>query len=214
MKNLIVLISGNGSNLQSIINACQKKNIAAKISVVFSDNPTAYGLERAKRAMIKTIVMKKTDYSNEYHYDTSLIIEIEKYQPNLIVLAGYMRILTPCFVNHYLGKIINIHPSLLPKYPGLNTYNKVLINGDKEHGTSIHFVTEKVDYGPIILQAKVPIFLKDKPEDIMTRVKIEEHRIYPLVINWFINGQLIMINNSAFLNGYKLSKYGYYGLNN
>lgn len=209
MKNFVVLISGNGSNLQAIIDACQKQSIAAKISAVFSDNPTAYGLERAKQAAIPTVVMQKTDYADNHAYDASLMAEIARYQPDLIVLAGYMRILTPHFVSHYLGKIINIHPSLLPKYPGLDTHRKALANGDKEHGTSIHFVTEKLDAGPIILQAKVPIFAGDQPQDIIARVQTQEHRIYPLVINWFVKGRLAMVNNSAFLDGCKLPEYGY-----
>ncbi|MFS1564082.1 MAG: phosphoribosylglycinamide formyltransferase [Candidatus Arsenophonus phytopathogenicus] len=209
MKNFIVLISGNGSNLQAIIDACQKQSIAAKISAVFSDNPTAYGLERAKQAAIPTVVMQKTDYADNHAYDASLMTEIARYKPDLIVLAGYMRILKPRFVSHYLGKIINIHPSLLPKYPGLDTHRKALANGDKEHGTSIHFVTEKLDSGPIILQAKVPIFAGDQPQDIIARVQTQEHRIYPLVINWFVKGRLAMVNNSAFLDGCKLPEYGY-----
>lgn len=209
MKNLVVLISGNGSNLQAIIDACQKQNITAKISAVFSDNPTAYGLERAKQASIPTVVMQKADYVDNQTYDASLMTELAQYQPDLIVLAGYMRILTPRFVSHYLGKIINIHPSLLPKYPGLNTHRKALANGDKEHGTSIHFVTEKLDAGPIILQAKVPIFVEDQPQDIIARVQTQEHRIYPLVINWFVEGRLVMVNNSAFLDGCKLPEQGY-----
>jgi phosphoribosylglycinamide formyltransferase 1 len=209
MKNLVVLISGNGSNLQAIIDACQKQTIAAQISAVFSDNPTAYGLERAKQAAIPTVVLPKADYADNHTYDVSLMAEIAQYQPDLIVLAGYMRILTPRFVSHYLGKIINIHPSLLPKYPGLDTHRKALANGDKEHGTSIHFVTEKLDAGPIILQAKVPIFAEDQPQDIIARVQTQEHRIYPLVINWFVKGRLAMVNNSAFLDGCKLPEHGY-----
>lgn len=180
-----------------------------KISAVFSDNPTAYGLERAKQASIPTVVMPKADYVDNQTYDASLMTELAQYQPDLIVLAGYMRILTPRFVSHYLGKIINIHPSLLPKYPGLNTHRKALANGDKEHGTSIHFVTEKLDAGPIILQAKVPIFVEDQPQDIIARVQTQEHRIYPLVINWFVEGRLVMVNNSAFLDGCKLPEQGY-----
>lgn len=209
MKNFVVLISGNGSNLQAIIDAYQKQSIAAKIRAVFSDNPTAYGLERAKQAAIPTVVMQKADYADNHAYDASLMAKIARYQPDLIVLAGYMRILTPHFVSHYLGKIINIHPSLLPKYPGLDTHRKALANGDKEHGTSIHFVTEKLDSGPIILQAKVPIFAGDQPQDIIARVQTQEHRIYPLVINWFVKGRLAMVNHSAFLDGCKLPEYGY-----
>lgn len=209
MKNFVVLISGNGSNLQAIIDACQKQSIASKISAVFSDNPTAYGLERAKQAAIPTVVMQKANYADNHAYDAALMAEIARYQPDLIVLAGYIRILTSDFVSHYLGKIINIHPSLLPKYPGLDTHRKALANGDKEHGTSIHFVTEKLDSGPIILQVKVPIFAGDQPQDIITRVQTQEHRIYPLVINWFVKGRLAMVNNSAFLDGCKLPEYGY-----
>ncbi|MFP3014473.1 MAG: phosphoribosylglycinamide formyltransferase [Arsenophonus sp.] len=211
MKKLVVLISGNGSNLQAIIDSCKKQNIAATISAVFSDNPTARGLEFANRADIPAFVIRKTNYSDNFNYNISLIEKIIEYQPDLIVLAGYMRILSSFFVRYYLGRIINIHPSLLPKYPGLDTYRKALENGDKEHGTSIHFVTEKVDAGPIILQVKVPIFPEDNQQDIIDRVKIQEHRIFPLVINWFIKGRLTMINNLAFFDGYKLPTCGYSG---
>lgn len=209
MKNLVILISGNGSNLQAIINACQKQQIIAKISAVFSDNPTAYGLERAKQATIPVIVIPRLNYTDKNVYNALLMNKIVSYKPDLIVLAGYMHILAVNFINHYLGKIINIHPSLLPKYPGLDTYRKALANGDKEHGTSVHFVTEKLDAGPIILQAKVPIFAEDKTQDVITRVQKQEHRIYPLVISWFVKGRLNLINNSVFLDGYKLSEYIY-----
>ncbi|BGI50806.1 MAG: phosphoribosylglycinamide formyltransferase [Arsenophonus endosymbiont of Ceratovacuna japonica] len=211
MKKIVVLISGDGSNLQAIINACKKQKIFAKISAVFSDNPSAYGLKLAQKASIPIIIIPKT-YIDKYSYDIFLMMKLDKYQPDLIVLAGYMRILTPYFVNNYLGKIINIHPSLLPKYPGLNTHQKALLNGDEEHGTSIHFVTNQLDSGPIILQSKVPIFPNDKIQDIITRVKTQEHIIYPLVINWFIKDRLTIINNLVFLDGCKLPKYGY--LNN
>ncbi|MDT9587473.1 MAG: phosphoribosylglycinamide formyltransferase [Candidatus Arsenophonus melophagi] len=209
MKNLVILISGNGSNLQAIIDSCNKKMIDAKISAVVSDNPTAYGLERAKKADIKTIVLPKSDYIDSYTYDTLLMAEIKKYQPCLIVLAGYMRILTPHFISQFFGKIINIHPSLLPKYPGLDTHYKVLANGDKEHGISIHFVTNKVDAGPLILQAKVPILAEDRIQDIIVRIQKKEHLMYPLIINWFVKDRLMMVNNSVFLDGCKLPKNGY-----
>ena len=135
--------------------------------------------------------------------------EIDAYAPDVVVLAGYMRILSPAFVAHYAGRLLNIHPSLLPKYPGLNTHRQVLDNGDLEHGTSVHFVTDELDGGPVILQAKVPVFEGDSEEDVTARVQAQEHAIYPLVVSWFVDGRLEMRDGAAWLDGAPLPPQGH-----
>ncbi|NHB91368.1 phosphoribosylglycinamide formyltransferase [Photorhabdus cinerea] len=209
MKNIVVLISGNGSNLQAVIDACQLNKISGRICAVFSNKAGAYGLLRAKQADIPAHVVSPKNYADRQAYDEALKHAIDQYQPDLVVLAGYMRILTPEFVQHYLGRLLNIHPSLLPKYPGLHTHRKAMENGDTEHGTSVHFVTEELDGGPVILQAKVPVFADDQEEDVIKRVQTQEHNIYPLVINWFVEGRLSMINGKAYLDGNSLPPQGY-----
>ncbi|AOM39628.1 phosphoribosylglycinamide formyltransferase [Xenorhabdus hominickii] len=209
MKKIVVLISGNGSNLQSIIDACQQNRINGHISAVFSNNADAYGLLRAEKAGIPAHYLSPEAYADRINYDSALLKAIDQYQPDLVVLAGYMRILSPDFVQHYHGRLLNIHPSLLPKYPGLHTHRKAIENGDKEHGTSVHFVTEELDGGPIILQAKVPIFEGDKEEDVIGRIQTQEHNIYPLVIGWFLDGRLTMKENIAVMDGDVLPAQGY-----
>ncbi|CCK08028.1 Phosphoribosylglycinamide formyltransferase [Cronobacter sakazakii 696] len=135
--------------------------------------------------------------------------EIDAYAPDLVVLAGYMRILSPAFVAHYEGRLLNIHPSLLPKYPGLHTHRQALANGDDEHGTSVHFVTDELDGGPVILQARVPVFPGDSEEDVTARVQAQEHAIYPLVVSWFVEGRLAMREGRAWLDGQPLPPQGY-----
>ncbi|MBD1227256.1 phosphoribosylglycinamide formyltransferase [Xenorhabdus griffiniae] len=209
MKKIVVLISGNGSNLQSIIDACQQHRINGYIAAVFSNNADAYGLQRAEKADIPAHFINPKAYADRTSYDIALFKAIDQYEPDLVVLAGYMRILSPEFVQHYYGRLLNIHPSLLPKYPGLHTHRKAIENGDKEHGTSVHFVTEELDGGPIILQAKVPIFTGDKEEDVIGRVQTQEHYIYPLVISWFLDQRLIMEGNNAMMDGKALPPEGY-----
>ncbi|WP_036769252.1 phosphoribosylglycinamide formyltransferase [Photorhabdus australis] len=209
MKNIVVLISGNGSNLQAVIDGCQQNKIDGRICAVFSNKADAYGLLRAKQADIPAHVISPKNYADRQAYDEALKHTIDQYQPDLVVLAGYMRILTSDFVQHYLGRLLNIHPSLLPKYPGLHTHRKAMENCDTEHGTSVHFVTEELDGGPVILQAKVPIFADDQEEDVIKRVQTQEHNIYPLVINWFVEGRLSMINGKAYLDGNSLPPQGY-----
>ncbi|MDX7991302.1 phosphoribosylglycinamide formyltransferase [Xenorhabdus littoralis] len=209
MKKIVVLVSGNGSNLQSIIDACQQNRINGHISAVFSNNADAYGLQRAEQAGISAHFLDPKAYADRISYDIALLKAIDQYEPDLVVLAGYMRILSPDFVQHYQGRLLNIHPSLLPKYPGLHTHRKAIENGDKEHGTSIHFVTEELDGGPVILQAKVPIFEGDEEEDVISRIQIQEHTIYPLVIGWFLNGRLVMEGNTALIDGKVLPPQGY-----
>jgi len=189
VMNLVVLISGHGSNLQALIDTA-KENPIIQLSAVISDQKDAFGLERARRANIPAHVIDRSDYPNRVAFETALIETIDRYQPGLISLAGFMRILSPDLVAHYYGRIINIHPSLLPKYPGLNTFTQALEAGDKECGTSIHFVTSEVDSGPLICQAKLAICTTDTVETLKQRVQKLEHCIYPTVINWFANKRL------------------------
>ena len=207
--NILELISGNGSNLQAIIDACKVNKIKGTVRAVFSNKADAFGLERAREAGIPTHVLSANDFANRDAYDKQLIAEIDNYTPDVVVLAGFMRILSPTFVEHYAEKLLNIHPSLLPKYPGLHTHRQALENGDKEHGTSVHFVTDELDGGPVILQARVPVFAGDTEDDVTARVQTQEHAIYPLVISWFVDGRLKMRDNAAWLDGKRLPPQGY-----
>ena len=209
MKNIVVLISGSGSNLQAIIDACEQKRIPGTIRAVFSNKADAFGLERAREAGIPQHALAASQFASREAFDRELMHKIDAYAPDVVVLAGYMRILSAEFVQHYQGKLLNIHPSLLPKYPGLNTHRQALDNGDTEHGTSVHFVTEELDGGPVILQAKVPVFAGDDEAEITSRVQAQEHAIYPLVVSWFLNGRLKMQDNHAWLDDIKLPPEGY-----
>ncbi|HHQ6625309.1 phosphoribosylglycinamide formyltransferase [Serratia sp. JSRIV002] len=209
MKKIVVLVSGQGSNLQALIDACQQGRIAATIVAVLSNNAQAYGLQRAEEAGIAAQALDAKSFADREAFDAALAQAIDQYQPDLVVLAGYMRILSNAFVQRYAGRMLNIHPSLLPKYPGLHTHRQAIDNGDAEHGTSIHFVTEQLDGGPVILQAKVPIFPGDEEDEVIERVQTQEHTIYPLVVSWFIEGRLAMRDNAAWLDGERLPAQGY-----
>jgi len=209
MKRIVVLISGNGSNLQAILDACQQGRINGSVAAVFSNKADAFGLERAREAGIAAHALAASQFADREAFDRQLMLEIDAYAPDLVVLAGYMRILSPAFVQRYSGRMLNIHPSLLPKYPGLHTHRQAIENGDGEHGTSVHFVTEELDGGPVILQAKVPVFGDDTEEDVAARVQHQEHAIYPLVVSWFIDGRLAMREDSAWLDGQPLPAEGH-----
>lgn len=209
MKSIVVLISGSGSNLQAIIDACSSGFIPGKISAVIANKANAYGLVRASEAGICTQVLSHKTYASRDHYDTALIDAIDQHQPDLVVLAGFMRILTPAFVKHYAGRLLNIHPSLLPKYQGLNTHQRAIDAGDTEHGCSVHFVTEQLDGGPVVLQAKVPLFSDDDVATLSERVHEQEHRIYPLVVRWFCQNRLQQQADQAWLDGNVLAANGY-----
>jgi phosphoribosylglycinamide formyltransferase 1 len=209
MKSIVVLISGGGSNLQAIIDACAAGFIAGRISAVISNKSGVYGLQRAADANIPGLVLDHKAYPDRQSYDAALTLAIDSYQPDLVVLAGFMRILTPEFVGHYQGRLLNIHPSLLPKYQGLNTHQRALDAGDTQHGCSVHFVTAELDGGPVVLQAKVPIFAGDDATIIAERVHDQEHRIYPLVVRWFCHGRLQQQADKALLDGQILSVQGY-----
>ncbi|WPC74777.1 phosphoribosylglycinamide formyltransferase [Vibrio porteresiae] len=209
MKSIVVLISGNGTNLQAIIDACKSSIKSGKVTAVFSNKATAYGLERAAKAGAQPVFIDPKSFDTRDAYDQELMRQMDEFNPDLVVLAGFMRILSSDFVRHYMGRMINIHPSLLPKYPGLNTYQRAILAGDEEHGTSVHFVTEQLDGGPVILQAKVPIFDEDTVEILTERVQAQEHRIYPLVVQWFVDGRLEMKEGKAFLDGKALGIHGH-----
>lgn len=182
---LVVLISGNGSNLQAIIDDINNNDLPAEIVAVISNKVNAYGLERAKKAGIETQILSHLDYSDRSSYDAALKDIIDGYQPDLIILAGFMRILSDEFVNYYLQKMMNIHPSLLPKYKGLNTHQRVIDAGETEHGCSVHFVTSELDDGPVILQEKVEVKSNDTAATLAERVHEQEHVIYPKAIRMF-----------------------------
>ena len=179
---VVVLISGNGSNLQAVIDGCDD-NLQAEVVGVISNKPDAYGLVRAHHGEIDTSCVIAHQGESRSEYDARLMTVIEKYQPDLIVLAGFMRILTDDFVNHYLGRMINIHPSLLPKYKGLNTHERAIRAGDKYAGSTVHYVTAKLDSGKKILQTKVKIFKSDNPNTLAKRVLKAEHQIYPKAVD-------------------------------
>ncbi|SET58040.1 phosphoribosylglycinamide formyltransferase [Thalassotalea agarivorans] len=207
-KNIVVLISGSGSNLQAIIDASES-NYPGKVVGVISNIEGAYGLTRAENAGIANQTLSHKSFDSREDYDAALIETIDAYKPDVVVLAGFMRILTAGFVQHYQGRLLNIHPSLLPKYQGLNTHQRALDAGDKEHGVSVHFVTEELDGGPVVLQAKVPVFDGDEAQDLAARVHQQEHRIYPLVVKWFCEERLKMIGEQAQLDGQVLPQSGY-----
>ncbi len=209
MKKLVVLISGNGSNLQSILDACASRRINGSVAAVFSNKASAFGLTRAQEANVPGHALSAKDFTDRAAFDRQLMQQIDAYAPDLVVLAGYMRILSGEFVAHYHDRLINIHPSLLPKYPGLHTHRQALENGDAEHGTSVHFVTDELDGGPIILQARVPVFAGDSEDEISARVQHQEHAIYPLVVSWFVDGRLAMREGKAWLDGKELPPQGY-----
>jgi len=208
-SKIVVLISGSGTNLQAIIDACIEADYPGEVVGVVSNKVDAYGLTRAKDADIATVALSHKDFASREDYDQALIKEIDNFDADLIVLAGFMRILTPSFVQHFQGKLLNIHPSLLPKYQGLNTHQRAIDAGDEVHGVSVHFVTEELDGGPVILQAKVPVFEGDKADDLAARVHEQEHRIYPLVVKWFTEQRLSMQGDYAVLDGNKLPSSGY-----
>jgi len=200
---IVVLISGRGSNLKSIIDAVQRNEIPEQISCVISNRESAGGLDIAKQVGIPTEVINDRGYPSRETFDAELVRTIDKYQPRLVVLAGFMRILGDDFVNHYLGRLINIHPALLPDYPGLNTHERALKDGAKQHGATVHFVTPEVDSGPIIIQRAVPVLPGDTPETLAARVLEQEHVIYPTAIRWFVENRLTIQNDDVLLDGHK-----------
>jgi phosphoribosylglycinamide formyltransferase-1 len=196
MKRIVILISGRGSNMQAILNS----DLQAEIALVVSNNPDAEGLKIADARGLRTCSLDHRKFPNREAFDSELAEIIDRYSPDLVVLAGFMRILSNWFVNHYRGRLINIHPSLLPAFPGLNTHQRALETGVKIHGCSVHFVTNQLDHGPIIIQAAVPVLADDTPESLAARVLEQEHRIYPQAIRWFLAGKLRLQENRVLVN--------------
>ncbi len=184
---VVVLLSGRGSNLRAIVEAALPIEIAA----VIANRPQAAGLAYARERGLPAFALDHTEYADRAAYDARLADEIERYRPDLVVLAGYMRILSPAFVERFEGRLLNIHPSLLPAFPGLKTHERALAEGVKIHGCTVHFVTAALDHGPIVVQAAVPVRADDTPAVLAARVLVQEHRIYPQAIRWFAEGRLV-----------------------
>ncbi|MDR1351315.1 MAG: phosphoribosylglycinamide formyltransferase [Zoogloeaceae bacterium] len=194
MKRVVLLISGRGSNMERLIRAGQHGELAdAHIVAVLANRPDAPGLARAAAANISTQVVDHKNYPGRESFDAALAAAIDAHQPDLVALAGFMRILSEGFTRHYAGRLMNIHPSLLPAFPGLRTHQRALEAGVRLHGCTAHFVTPALDHGPIILQAAVPVLDGDDADTLAARVLAEEHRIYPLAVRWFAEGRLRIV---------------------
>jgi len=201
MLNAVVLISGSGSNLQAFIDQIEAGDLQTNISLVISNIEDAYGLRRAQQAGIETSCINHREFASRLEFDQALMAAIDGVKPDLVILAGFMRILTPEFVNHYENRLINIHPSLLPKYPGTNTHQRALDAQDKWHGASIHFVVPEVDAGPIILQGRLKIKPNDSPESLQQRIHKIEHQLYPMAVKWIASKRLSIISGEVLLDG-------------
>lgn len=201
---LVVLISGSGSNLQAFLDACKTGELNADIACVISNKPEAYGLVRAQQAGVATASLSHKDFDSRESYDRALLACVEQYQPDLVILAGFMRILTAEFVTPLYGRLMNIHPSLLPKYPGLHTHQRAIDAGDTEAGVTVHFVSAELDAGPVIVQSRVPVLAGDNADTLAARVLQQEHTIYPLAAQWFVDGRLHCDSLHAYLDGQAL----------
>lgn len=190
MLNVVVLVSGSGSNLQAILDTIARGELKARVAGVLSNRSDAYALIRAVNRHIPTAVINHKDFPDREQFDRAMIKQIDAWQPDVVVLAGFMRILTPLFVTHYEGRLLNIHPSLLPKYKGLHTHQRALEAGDKEHGCSVHFVTAELDGGPVIAQAVVPVLDSDDVTALTERVHKAEHELYPQILAWLADNVL------------------------
>ncbi|GAB3289049.1 phosphoribosylglycinamide formyltransferase [Parahaliea aestuarii] len=205
---IAILISGRGSNMVAFIEAVAAGQLDARIALVLSNNPDAAGLERAREAGIDTAVINHRDYARREDFDAAMVARLRQAGAELVILAGFMRILTSVFITAFRGQLLNIHPSLLPKYPGLNTHQRALDAGDSEAGVTVHFVTEELDGGPPVLQARVPVQPGDSADSLAARVIVEEHKIYPLAARWFVQGRLTLSEQGAFLDGKRLPDTG------
>ncbi|KFF48670.1 phosphoribosylglycinamide formyltransferase [Gammaproteobacteria bacterium MFB021] len=187
---VVVLISGNGSNLQALLDAQTHDELGGEIVAVVSNKADAFGLKRAKDAGVDAVALPHREYDSREAFDAALIKVIDRHDPDLVVLAGFMRILTPMFVDHYRGRMLNIHPSLLPAYQGLNTHQRALDDGVAEHGVSVHFVTEELDGGPVVIQAAVKVEPEQDLDALIAKVHAREHLIYPIAVRWFLEGRI------------------------
>ncbi|MCK0106403.1 phosphoribosylglycinamide formyltransferase [Marinobacter sp. S0848L] len=201
LPKIVVLASGSGTNLQALIEATRERDFPGEIIAVGCNRPGAFALERAAQANIPTFVIDHTKSDSREAFDASLMAELHRHNPDVIVLAGFMRILTSDFVRAFRGRMLNIHPSLLPAYTGLNTHKRVLEAGDKVHGVSIHFVTEELDGGPVIAQSEIRVNEDDTPESLAERVQQQEHLLYPIVLRWFCEGRIQLAANGVHFDG-------------
>ena len=204
--SLVVLISGRGSNLKAILDAIEAGALPAVVTAVISTSAGAPGLEHARRHHIDTLALDAADYPERDDYDRALQGLIERFRPDLVVLAGFMRILTPGFVHHFRGRIINIHPSLLPAFRGLRTHQRALKAGAREHGASVHFVSEELDGGPVIAQVRVPVLPDDDTSSLAARVLREEHRLYPQTLRWLAEGRICWDDDQILFDGQPLGE--------
>jgi phosphoribosylglycinamide formyltransferase 1 len=202
--NVIVLISGTGSNLQALMDA-SAPGAPYSIRAVISNQPDAYGLDRARAAGIEALVIDHREFTDRANFDRALMAAIDERGADLVALAGFMRILTDRFVHHYRGRLLNIHPSLLPRFRGLTTHQKALESGDSHHGASVHFVTEELDGGPVIVQARLKLNLEEDAKQLAARVLRREHIIYPLAVRWFAEGRLGVNDHQVLLDGQPLA---------
>ena len=196
-----ILISGSGTNLQAFIDAVAAGDLDLDLCVVFSNRPDAFGLERATKAGIPTACIEHGDFPDRESFDRAVIAELDRFDPELLILAGFMRILSPAFVEHYQGKILNIHPALLPKYPGLNTHQRALDAGDEWHGSTVHFVTEELDGGPRVLQGRLRIDPSESADELQTRVQAIEHQIYPEAAGLVGSGRVRFKDGKSWVDG-------------
>jgi phosphoribosylglycinamide formyltransferase 1 len=206
---VVVLISGSGSNLQALIDGVADNSLPIDLVAVISNRPEVMGLERAAKANIPADLLDHKTFADRESFDRALMAKIDSYQPALVVLAGFMRILTPEFTQHYLGRMLNIHPSLLPKFQGLHTHQRAIDAGEQRHGVTVHFVTAELDGGPAIVQASVPVLAEDDASSLAKRVQRQEHVIYPLAVKWFAQGDLRMTDGKSVLKGEPLSASGF-----
>jgi phosphoribosylglycinamide formyltransferase 1 len=201
-----ILISGGGTNLQAFIDAVGAGSLDLDIGVVVSNRPDAYGLTRASRAGIATACVQNGNYPDREAFDAVLAETLQPYKPGLVILAGFMRILSATFIERFKGKVLNIHPALLPKYPGLNTHQRVIDAGEKWHGSTVHFVTEELDAGPRIIQGRVAVLADDTAERLATRVQAVEHKIYPRAASLIASGRLTYQGGQPWLDGARLDE--------
>ena len=208
-SRLAILISGRGSNMEAFLAACRGGLLDADIALVASNKPDALGLQTANAAGIPTVVVDHQEFENREQFDQALGDQVAGVQPDLVVLAGFMRVLTPLFVDRFADRLMNIHPSLLPKYPGLNTHQRAIDAGDTETGATVHYVNGELDGGPAIVQARVPILEHDSADDLATRILPFEHQIFPLAAQWHVSGRLKLLDGKALLDGEVLPATGF-----
>lgn len=197
MKNIVILISGRGSNMEAVVRAAQTQGWPARIAAVISNRADAKGLGFAQAQGIATAVVPSKEFASRAEFDAALQAEIDRFAPDLVVLAGFMRILTAPFVEHYAGRMLNIHPSLLPDFPGLDTHRQALAAGKPEHGATVHFVTAELDHGPVVAQARVPVLPGDTEDTLAARVLVEEHKLYPYAVRLFVEDRLHIDNGQV-----------------